>query len=910
MPITLSPDDTIALAGAVSDLMYLLRIDPKSGCSLECNAMADSLAPTGRAEGAMVRDLIGPDGAWEQTLATVKQETVVKLRLPCVDDPTRVLMGMLHKDPLGNLILVAQEEPCGPALAQQRIAALEQGRAIAELDADGKIIEANAPLCLLAGRDRDELIGASHAAFWADDPDTGTQCRKTWAELCRTGCAKTMLAMSSADSETRQAEAFYRRLNGGELGSDRVLLCISAMDDTGDAVRQARRLKALDLGCPQIEYDLKGRVVHANGRFLDLIDYNLDDILGQSHRLLCDKAFTKTKEYRQFWLDLASGQSKSGEYLHVRRDGEVIWLRASFVPIVGAHGEPESVLCCATDITGTRSLVEDLKSEVSAFGDALCMVELNQDMRVAAANAKFLTLTRYSETAATGLSLDDLLTENSHQDLAALKDDLGRGQASSRGYLLTGDGGALFWVDAVFLPKLDSAGDVLSVRMIVLDMTELRQSAIGFECVNEGLRQVYAVAEVDPEGAVIAANDSYLTLAGCPDQASVVGKSYLPAESMGSDGSEKWSRLGSGPVARGEFRILARDGNEILTRAVHIPVLDLNGRPEKIVAILSDISAETALAADQASQLAAIDHAEVMARLDMTGKVLSVNTNFERATGYSQAELVGQHHSILCSTDYVRSQAYRDFWIELRAGQLRSEKGQYAGKFERCVYLQSVYAPILNHDGEPIGIVMFGHDVTDQVEVEQKITAQASQLGEIFGELGRSNDEMMASTAGAFDLTKDARHSADTGLEALTNAIASIELIQRSSSEISDIVTTISEIANQTNLLAFNAAIEAARAGEHGIGFSVVADEVRKLAERSSTAAQDITRLISGSVERVQTGTDHSQAAKAAFEAILESSGKTSDALERISAAARQQENVAGSVVELVAQLSEVGNSP
>lgn len=162
-------------------------------------------------------------------------------------------------------------------------------------------------------------------------------------------------------------------------------------------------------------------------------------------------------------------------------------------------------------------------------------------------------------------------------------------------------------------------------------------------------------------------------------------------------------------------------------------------------------------------------------------------------------------------------------------------------------------------------------------ELSDSSTSVAASLEETVASLEEVSSiiKLNSSSANqAASLSQDCKVSAETGEKEITLLIQAMSEISESSKKIDQIIEVIEDIAFQTNLLALNASVEAARAGEQGKGFAVVADAVRTLAQRSASAAKDISGLIKDSVEKIDRGANLADKSNDVLKNILNSVNK------------------------------------
>ncbi|WP_321815106.1 MULTISPECIES: methyl-accepting chemotaxis protein [unclassified Paraburkholderia] len=450
---------------------------------------------------------------------------------------------------------------------------------------------------------------------------------------------------------------------------------------------------------------------------------------------------------------------------------------------------------------------------------------------------------------------------------------LGRGEFDRGEYRRVAHDGREIWINASYNPVLDKSGRAYKVIKFATDITEAKRQNAEFEGRLRAIDKAQAVIEFDTDGIVLDANQNFLNTLGYRlDE--IQGKHHRmfceESYTASLDYHDFWAKLNRGEYDAGRYKRIGKGGRVVWIQATYNPIFDMNGRLYKVVKFANDVTAQVELE-ESVKRRAEEDQRKVEKLLDVVRKA---------ASGDLSGEVVVQG----------------DDPIDQLAAGIKSMMSDLA----------SVIGKVVESAGT------FKDSSQDIAARADTVAGGAQLLGATVEEMNASIEELTASinsiadnSRGADQLAKDTQVEAERGSKAVTRSIESMELINRSSEDIGEIIKVIGEIASQTNLLAFNAAIEAARAGEHGLGFSVVADEVRKLAERSSQATKEISKLINESVKRVAQGSEISKQAGEAFERILSGVSRTTQAISEISCGADEQLIAAREVAAAIQQVAE-----
>ncbi len=462
------------------------------------------------------------------------------------------------------------------------------------------------------------------------------------------------------------------------------------------------------------------------------------------------------------------------------------------------------------------------------------------------------------------------------------------------------------WIHATYNPIFDASGNPVKVVKFATDTTAVTLQNVDSQGKIAAIERVQAVIEFDLTGRVLRANDNFLNTFGYT-ATEVEGQHHRmfcdPDYSRSPEYIAFWERLSRGEFNAGEYRRVNKHGDDVWIQASYNPILDIDGKPLKVVKFATDVTPMKLLSSETAGKLDAISRSQAVIEFDMQGNILTANNNFLRTVGYTADEVKGCHHSMFCEEALVQSPAYRHFWADLGEGQFKSARFKRRGKHGAEVWLQATYNPIMDIDGKPFKVVKFAMDISEQVQREQLVKDKVAGISGVLDGLATSINTISRNTARSRDIAAETQIEAKDGNSLLDKSREAIGQIQRSSQDVHEIIDTISDIASQTNLLAFNAAIEAARAGEHGVGFSVVAEEVRKLAEKSGKAAREIGKLINENIRRVDEGGMISDQVKHAFDRIERAVANTSASISEIHGATTEQSDASRNVGQLLAEL-------
>jgi len=724
-----------------------------------------------------------------------------------------------------------------------------KSNAFIEFDMDGTIQNANQNFLELMGYSLPEILGQHHHIFVTQDEKNSNEYRQFWEALNRGEFQAAEYRFIGKGGREVWLQATYNPLLDPDGKPFKVVNY--ATDVTASKSQQAAQMRDVQariaiMNTTSIisEADLKGDITYINDKFCEVSQFSREELIGQPHSFVRHPDMPK-EVFKQLWSTIGRGQIFRGIIKNRKKDGSPYYVDAVIAPVIGKNGKPEKYIGVRYEITEQEIERHQMKGMLEAIDTSYAYIEFDVQGIVLKANSNFLNLMGYRSDEICGKQ-HRIFVDPAHaasQEYHQFWRDLSSGLIQSDIYKhLTKDGHEV-WLQAVYAPVKDEMGRIHKFVKFATDITAEKLRNADYQGQIEAVTKSQAVVEFKLDGTVISANDHFLRAMGysLPEIQGCHHGLFVTEEYRHSaEYRQFWDALNRGEYQAAEYCRIGKGGREIWIQASYNPILDLNGRPFKVVEYATDITEQK----NQVKQI--LNNVSAAADGDLTQEI--------RVRG----------------NDPI--------------GQIGTGLAGFFQNLRKTIETLAQSSEVLATSSEELTAVSqnMSSNAEETSSQTSMVSAAAEQVNRNIEVVATGAEEMSSSI-------KEIAYSANEAAKVATNAVQVanetnhiVAKLGDSSAEIGKVIKVITSIAQQTNLLALNATIEAARAGEAGKGFAVVANEVKELAKETAKATEDISQKI----ETIQADTRN---AVKAIEQISDIINQINDIQNTIASAVEEQ---------------------
>ncbi len=626
------------------------------------------------------------------------------------------------------------------------------------------------------------------------------------------------------------------------------------------------RMVAIDKNFAVIEFDANGIIQEANELFLKTMGYASDELVGQHHRIFCDEKTIEDSSYAVFWQELGRGKAQIGDFRRIKKNGETIWLYASYTPISDESGNVMRVIKLAQDITQRKLENANFSGQIDAVRKAQAVIEFELDGTVITANENFLSALGYRLEEIVGkhhrifAEAEYAKSEEYQEFWKRMKE----GEFNSGQFKRISKSGEEVWIEASYNPIFDLDGRPFKVVKFASVVTETVKMA-----------QITNMVEEAPLNMIMANRDLAITYA---NPASVRTLKMLEAhlsikasEIVGASVDIFHENLGSNALsdpAKLPYQAMINIGPEFVdlkASAIYDRAGDYMGPmitweiiTEKVAAqereekLMSEMSETLKIVAQNAQSLGAASE-----ELSSVASNMSENSNstFELANNVAAgSEQVSSNVANVATSAEEMSATAKEIAKHASdaavVGAAAVEEAEATSKTINSLGISS------QEIGEVVEVITSIAQQTNLLAFNATIeAARAGEAGRGFAVVANEVKELSKQTASA---TRDIRRKVDAIQTDAAESVAAIEKIREVINRINDNQNAIASAVEQqtatTNEIARNASEAAEGSTDIASNITAVSEGTRVTAdgaEQTLQAAKELAILASNLKEIV-----------------------------------------------------------